>query len=123
MKLAVPKVLQKKMLEDMHEGVLGGHLVVEKTMGRFKKLIYLPGHYQDTQNWYKNWVAFLAKKNSTKKPRAPLQSIKIGSPLQKVTTDILGTFPESQGGNNYILVVANYFTRWTEVYPTLIRKS
>ena len=28
-----------------------------------------------------------------------------------------GTLSESQGGNNYILVIADYFTRWTEAYP------
>lgn len=30
--------------------------------------------------------------------------------------DILGPFPESPSGNTYILVVADYFTRWTEAY-------
>ena len=28
-----------------------------------------------------------------------------------------GTFPESKTGNHYILVVANYLTKWTEAYP------
>ena len=46
-----------------------------------------------------------------------MQSIKKGSPLQMVATDILGPFPESQGGNNYILVIADYFKRWTKAYP------
>jgi len=31
--------------------------------------------------------------------------------------DILGPFPESEAGNSYILVVADYFTQWTEAYP------
>ena len=45
------------------------------------------------------------------KARAPLHSVKAGSPLQIVATDIVGPFPESQAGNSYILVVADYFTR------------
>lgn len=40
-----------------------------------------------------------------------------GYPLQMVAMDIVGPFPESQAGNTYILVVADYFTRWTEAYP------
>jgi len=34
-----------------------------------------------------------------------------------VAMDILGPFPESPTGNRYILVVADYFTRWSEAYP------
>ena len=36
--------------------------------------------------------------------------------MQIVATDILGPFPESRAGNTYVLVVADYFTRWTEAY-------
>ena len=31
--------------------------------------------------------------------------------------DILGPLPKASKGNVYILVVADYFTRWTEAYP------
>ena len=37
--------------------------------------------------------------------------------MQLVATDILGPLPESGSGNSYILVVGDYFTRWTEAYP------
>ena len=36
--------------------------------------------------------------------------------MQTVAMDILGPLPESETGNSYILVVADYFTRWTEAY-------
>ena len=37
--------------------------------------------------------------------------------MQIVATDIVGPLPESDGGNCYILVVADYFTRWMEAFP------
>jgi transposase InsO family protein len=40
-----------------------------------------------------------------------------GYPLQMVAMDIVGPFPESLAGNTFVLVVADYFTRWTEAYP------
>ena len=37
--------------------------------------------------------------------------------MQLVAVDILGPLPESRQGNSYLLVVADYFTRWMEAYP------
>ena len=33
-----------------------------------------------------------------------------------VAMDIVGPFPESPAGNTHILVIADYFKRWTEAY-------
>ena len=37
--------------------------------------------------------------------------------MQRVATDILGPLPETLAGNSYVLVVADYFTRWVEAFP------
>lgn len=37
--------------------------------------------------------------------------------MQLVAVDIMGPFPESKEGTSYIMVVADYFTRWMEAYP------
>ena len=117
LQLIIPKSLRDEVLEDLHEGALGGHLGMEKMLARVKERFYWPGHHKDTQNWCRNCATCSARKNPPQKPRAPLQSIRTGYPLQMVATDILGPFPESKTGNKYILVVADYFTRWTEAYP------
>ena len=36
--------------------------------------------------------------------------------MQIVAVDLLGPLPESENGNSYILVVADYFTRWMEAF-------
>lgn len=37
--------------------------------------------------------------------------------MERITLDLLGPLPITQLGNEYILVVSNYFTRWVEAYP------
>ena len=37
--------------------------------------------------------------------------------MQLVAIDILGPLLESEAGNSYILVAADYFTQWVEAYP------
>ena len=43
-------------------------------------------------------------------------TITAGYPMQIVAADLLGPLPESENGNSYILVVADYFTRWMEAF-------
>jgi len=113
----VPQKLREEVLTDLHEGPLGGHLGVDKTLARVQERFYWPGYHDDIQNRCRCCAACATRKNPTPTSRAPLTSVKTGYPLQLVAIDILGPFPESEAGNSYILVVADYFTRWTEAYP------
>lgn len=40
----------------------------------------------------------------------------VGAPSERVAIDILGPPPESESGNKYLLLVADYFTKWPEAY-------
>ena len=50
------------------------------------------------------------------KPRAPMKIYNVGAPLERITVDDFGPLPVSDQGNKYVLVVADYFTKWTESY-------
>jgi hypothetical protein len=39
-----------------------------------------------------------------------------GNPLERIAIDIMGPLPETESGNKYIMVVGDYFTKWTEAY-------
>ena len=47
---------------------------------------------------------------------APLGNMTAGAPLDRLATDILGPLPETERGNQYILVVTDPFTKWVEVF-------
>ena len=52
-----------------------------------------------------------------KSHHAPLQLHQPGVPLQQVAMDILGPLPETERGNQYVLVITDYFTKWTDSFP------
>ena len=114
--IIIPEALREEVLVDLHEGALGGHLGVDKTLARLKERFYWPGHYNDVRDWCKNCGSCASRKNPIPKTRASLESVEVGYPLQMVAMDILGPLPETLCGNSYILVVTDYFTRWAEAY-------
>ena len=45
-----------------------------------------------------------------------MQHVNTGSPLEMIAIDIVGPLPRTENGNEYIMVVTNYFTKWAEAY-------
>ena len=41
----------------------------------------------------------------------------VGAPSERITLDVLGPLPTSESGNKYVLLIADYFTKWPEAYP------
>ncbi len=105
--LVIPKVSREELLEELHSGSGGGHLGEEKTRGRLMERFYWPGHWNDVHHWCQSCSTCASRKTPTPKRRAALQPIKVSYPMQ----------PESDNANSYVLVVADYFTKWVEAFP------
>ena len=61
--------------------------------------------------------------SKTKEPiptkRAPMQVARSGYPMERIAVDQLDELPVTERGNKYVLVVSDYFTKWTESYPMI----
>lgn len=57
------------------------------------------------------------KKNPVPQPKAKIQNILVGTPVEMWAMNFVGPLPMSDGGNRYILVMADYYTRWAEAIP------
>ena len=106
--LVIPSSLKTEVLHDIHEGVLGEHLGLDKSLGKLKERFYWLGHYSDVKQWC------ATKKSGGPTRRGSLNPIVVGHPLQLVAVDILGPLPQRSDGNAYIL---DYFIRWLVAWP------
>ena len=46
-----------------------------------------------------------------------MQQYLVGTPMESLALDVLGPLPCTRMGNNYILIVADYLSKWVEASP------
>ena len=115
--LIVPVMYHNDILQELHAGVVGGHLGQDKTLSRLKERFYWPGYWSDVNHWCQTCATCASRKTPSPKQKAQLHPVKSGYPMQTVATDILGPLPLTPNSNSYLLVATDYFTCWVEAYP------
>ena len=114
-KLIVSRCLVPEVLESLHDASTAGHLGLAKTVDEIRERFHWPGLQGDAEIWCRQSKSVRAE-NHPRAARAPLVSSNAGYPLERVAVDIMGPLPTTEARNKYIMVVSDYFTRWTEAY-------
>ncbi|KAK3728413.1 hypothetical protein QZH41_020432 [Actinostola sp. cb2023] len=114
--LVVPRTLRPEVLHAMHDAKTAGHLGVSKTLGRVRQRFYWHRCSQTVRDWCRRCDLCAARKKPQRTPRAAMRNYNVGAPMERIALEVLGPLPESDNSNKYVLVVADYFTKWTEAY-------
>jgi len=117
LQLIAPKEIREQIVQDIHEGVAGGHLGQDKTLNHLKEWFYWPGHYNDIRDWCQTCTTCASRKTLTHSPKSPLGTISASYPTQIMAVDLVGLLPESKKGHICIMVVGDYFLCWMEAIP------
>ncbi|MEW8544524.1 MAG: integrase zinc binding domain-containing protein, partial [Candidatus Thiodiazotropha sp.] len=116
--ILVPSSMRDEILIELHDHVTGGHLGSTKTMDKVRKRFYWCNYKEHIENWCKQYVQCQSRRLPKLRPLAPMKQNRVGVPMERVSLDLLGPFPESRKNHNkYILSICDQFTRWVELYP------
>lgn len=115
--VVLPKALVPNVLKQLHNSVTAGHLGVQKLQAKVKDRFYWPGWFGDVKRWCQECVECGSRKTTGQKLCAPMQPTVTSRPYERVALDILGPLPETPDRNKYILVIGDYFSKWTEAFP------
>ena len=111
-------MLVPSILAELHDAPTGGHLGVAKVLEKAQQRFYWVGQRLDVEEWCRTCTRCGAQKSPAKHRRAPMEVDTVtDGPMQRIAMDILGPLPLTPRSNKYILVIGDYFTKWTEAFP------
>ena len=116
MKLAVPRSLRDDILKQLHNSPTAGHLGIKKTTERVRARYYWAGCRRDVERWCGACDKCGSRKKPNKTTRAQMKMYNVGAPMERIAIDVMGPLPLSEMGNKYVLVISDYFSKWTEAY-------
>ncbi|CAC5423652.1 unnamed protein product [Mytilus coruscus] len=116
--IAVPRKLVPVVLKETHDGLLSGHLGINRTIQRTQRSFFWPSIGSDVADWVKSCELCSQRKRPQKSTKSPITSMPIASqPFERVSTDILGPVSNSGSKNQYVLVFICYLSKYVELIP------
>ncbi|CAC5370884.1 unnamed protein product [Mytilus coruscus] len=119
-KVCMPGSLVDPIIWYLHDARTCGHLGIKKIYERAKLSPFYWRNMEDTVKMYVNQCDICGERKDPRfRKRHQMKSYIVGAPFEQLVTDIAGPFPVMKNKNKYILVVADYFSKLTEIYPML----
>lgn len=121
-KIVVPKEDRAEIIRAAHDPPTSGHMGVYKTYSRLMEKYYWPKMRNDVARAIRTCKICNAYKSDPKGNMDHMVSHpKPTRPWEVISTDIMGPLPRSTKGNSYILVVTDYLSKFSLIFP--LRKA
>jgi transposase InsO family protein len=113
--VVTPQCLKGKVMYFLHNVRTAGHLGINKTIARVRQRFYWPMYQEDVYRWCVK-CPVCAKYKLKRRRKGKMKHQPSGVAMERVAIDLAVNLPVTQKGNVNILIVTEYFTRWTEAY-------
>ena len=115
--VVVPKCLRSQILSEYHDSLIGGgHQGFDRTYCAIKMKYYWSGMYADVNKYVKTCNECQHAKRHYHSHPAPLHPLPTAGVFDRWHMDFLGPLKTAKGGQQYILLVVDSFSRWCEAF-------
>lgn len=117
-KLVVPKFYRAQILRECHDQSTAAHFGFYKTFKRVSERYYWSNMRKDILRYVKRCKVCNEQKSPNTQPNGLMGREKnVEFPWQIISVDLVGPLPRSSRGNKYLLVVADWLTKFTLLHP------
>lgn len=117
-KIVVPKEERQHLISQAHEPPTAGHVGVYKTVKRLAERYYWPKMRNDVARSIRRCrVCASFKVPQTIAVDKMISHPKVSRPFEMICLDTMGVFPRSKQGNCHLLVVTDYLSKFTLLFP------
>ena len=100
----------------MHTKCTAGHFGRDRTVELIKRRFYWPNITDSVKRWCTSCDLGAKGKPGPGVGKYPLKQIQVTRRFQVVALDIFGPLPRTEDGNEYIVVIGEYFTKYIEAF-------
>ncbi|XP_056466778.1 uncharacterized protein LOC130405625 [Gadus chalcogrammus] len=100
----LPRTFRPDIMRQMHEGQVGGHFGVERTVARLQTRYFWYRMREDVALWCNTCTSCASKARPRKTPQAPMGTVRVGAPMERIALDIMGPLNETGRHNRYVLL-------------------
>jgi len=113
-----PSSLVPMILEELHHSPCSGHLGVTKTYRKCKQRFTFPKMKKTIETYIRSCLKCQQVRYPNQKPPGLMSSPSSSAPWSTLYLDLMGPYTKAHpGGYTLILVIIDYFTKWTEIWP------
>ena len=116
-RIAVPDSLRSELMREAHAGSLSGHFAAKSLYDTLTRSYWWDGMYRDVQRFARGCLTCAARGGTGRRHRAPLHPLPVSGPFERIGVDIM-EMPQTERGNRYVIVFADYLTKWVEACAT-----
>ncbi|GJQ75192.1 hypothetical protein Trydic_g9794 [Trypoxylus dichotomus] len=113
--LVVPTSMRVIIMKEYHDAPTAGHYGAEKTFQRISSKYYFIGTRRYIQEYVKSCIHCQRFKPVNIKPAGLLQTSVPSQQFEVIAVDLVGPLPEIPRENNWVLIVKDTASKWTEL--------
>ena len=124
LQLCVPKCKRQSLVINYHDCCAGGgHFGYTRTFHKLRQKYWWPQMLQNVKDYISSCDTCQRVKMDRRRKPTPLQPLPIEDTFSRVHIDILGPLPKTKEGQQYILLIIDSFSKWSEAFPLVTQEA